>query len=183
MEAALVVVGQDWGDVASFVRNEGFEEPGNPTNARLAELLALAGVPIVAPTRLSRAGTVFFTNAILCLKSGGLQATVKQEWFSECGRRFLRPTIELVAPVAVVALGTHATRAVCDAFAITCPKRFSAAVDDIDGIALPNGPTLFPRYHCGARSTNMNRGRNEQNADWIRLGRWLAQHARAAGAR
>jgi uracil-DNA glycosylase len=176
LDAEVVVVGQDWGDVASFTKNAGFEEPGNPTNRRLVELLALAGVGVEPPTKLGRAGTAFLTNAILCLKRGGLQAAVRVEWFNACGARFLRPSIEIVRPLVVVALGTHATTAVCDAFAVSRPRSFRAAVDSPDGIALPGGTVLFPRYHCGARSTNMNRSRAEQDEDWRRLGTWLASH-------
>lgn len=182
LDAEVVVVGQDWGDVASFTRNAGFEEPGNPTNRRLIELLALAGVTVAPPAKLGRNGTAFFTNAIQCLKRGGLQARVHEGWFRECGKRFLRPAIEIVAPVAVVALGTHPTYAICDAFAMPRPTRFAAAVSEADGIALPNGSHLFPRYHCGARSTNMNRSRALQDDDWRRLGAWLLdrRHGRAA---
>ena len=172
LSAEVVVVGQDWGDVASFTNNEGFEEPGNPTNRRLVELLALAGVHVAQPAKLGRAGTAFFTNAILCLKEGGLQGDVRTEWFRACGARFLRPTIELVAPRAVVTLGTHATDALCVAFGLRPPSRFREAVEG-DGLALPNGSTLFPRYHCGPRSTNMNRNRQHQDDDWRRLGTWL----------
>ena len=47
-------------------------------------------------------------------------------------------------------------------------------VDGEHGVTLPNGSTLFPRYHCGARSTNMNRSRDKQDEDWRRVGKWLA---------
>lgn len=174
LDADVLVVGQDWGDVASFTKNGGFEEPGNPTNRRLVELLALAGVTVAPPARLGRAGSAFFTNAILCMKRGGLQAAVRPAWFRECGARFLGPTIELVTPLAVVALGTHATSAVCDAFAVRRPARFADAVEAPAGIPLPDGSHLFPRYHCGVRSTNMNRSRELQDDDWRRLGTWLA---------
>lgn len=174
VDAEVVVVGQDWGDVASFTRNEGFEEPNNPTNRRLVELLALAGVVVEPPKKLGRAGTAFFTNAILCLKEGGLQGEVRPDWFRACGARFLRPAIEIIAPRAVVALGTHATAALCQAFGLRAPRKFADAVDHDGGVPLPNGSTLFPRYHCGARSTNMNRSREQQDEDWRRLGRGLA---------
>ena len=174
IDAEILVVGQDWGDVASFERNLGFEEPGNPTNQRLIELLSLAGVEVTVPTKLGRAGTAFFTNAILCLKTGGLQGRVEPRWFESCGVRFLRRTIDTVSPRAVVGLGVHATTAICGAYEIKPPRRFAVAVADV-GIALPGGPTLFPRYHCGARSTNMNRSREKQDEDWRRIGSWLAK--------
>jgi hypothetical protein len=36
-------------------------------------------------------GIVFMTNAVLCLKDGGMQAKVRPEWFPNWGSRFLRP--------------------------------------------------------------------------------------------
>ena len=129
---------------------------------------------MTVPTKLGRAGTAFFTNAILCLKTGGLQGRVEPRWFESCGVRFLRRTIDTVSPRAVVGLGVHATTAICGAYEIKPPRRFAVAVADV-GIALPGGPTLFPRYHCGARSTNMNRSREKQDEDWRRIGSWLAK--------
>jgi DNA polymerase len=174
LDAEVVVVGQDWGDVAAFTKNGGLEPPGNPTNARLVELLGVAGINVGPPATLGRSGTVFFTNAILCMKQDGLQGAVKSGWFDACGARFLRTAVDIVSPRAVVTLGTHATDSVCRTFGVVRAKRFAAAVDAPDGLALPGGIRLFPRYHCGARSMNMNRTLEQQHADWGRLGAWLA---------
>ena len=76
--------------------------------------MSVAGLRIDAPSAAnSGAGITFFTNAILCLKQGGMQAAVDPVWFANCGKLFLRPTIELIAPNAVVTLGERAYRAVC----------------------------------------------------------------------
>ena len=103
LHAEVLVVGQDWGDT-----------PSNPTNKTLRHLMSVAGLRIDAPSAAnSGAGIAFFTNAILCLKHGGMQAAVDPVWFANCGKLFLRPTIELIAPNAVVTLGVRAYRAVC----------------------------------------------------------------------
>src|SRR5690242_18835718 len=100
-----MVVGQDWGDVAYFESHLGLDEARNPTNRRLRELLAEAGCGGAEVGAGPGRGTIFLTNEILCLKSGGLGGPVKSAWFAECGPRFLRPQVELVRPRAVVALG------------------------------------------------------------------------------
>src|SRR5437868_8013962 len=46
LDAELMVVGQDWGDVAYFESHLGLDEARNPTNRRLRELLAEAGVAV-----------------------------------------------------------------------------------------------------------------------------------------
>src|SRR4051794_18451996 len=97
-------------------------------------------------------------NAILCLKvlsRVGMQASVDREWFANCASRFLRPTIHLVAPTAVVTLGEHPFRSLCNPHRIR-PERFCRAVE-ADATRLPSGPLLVPVYHCGARILNTHR--------------------------
>lgn len=108
LNADLVIVGQDWGDTRYFLTNRGREAARNPTNETLAKLLRSIGIEVVAPgAGTSGGGPCFFTNAVLCLKQGGLQAKVDLEWFVNCGSRFLRQTIDLIAPKAVVWIGSE----------------------------------------------------------------------------
>lgn len=113
MSTPLMVVGQDWGDTRYFAKEKGHEGPGNRTNDSLITLLKSIGIEIASPAPTdSGGGAVFFTNAILCLKQGGLQARVDPGWFENCGAGFLKPTIELVRPEVLVSLGERAYRAV-----------------------------------------------------------------------
>ena len=149
------------------------DTPGNPTNKTLRHLLSISGIPIDPPSeKNSSNGSVFFTNAILCLKEGGLQAKVDPSWFTKCGRLFLKPMIELIAPTLVVTLGEMAYRAVCDIYAPR-PRAFRSAVDG-DATRLPSGPLLMPVYHCGARILNTHRPLPLQELDWARVRRVLA---------
>jgi hypothetical protein len=50
------------------------------------KLLRSIGITITGPSsRAAAGGTLFFTNAVLCLKAGGMQARVMPEWFTNCG--------------------------------------------------------------------------------------------------
>jgi hypothetical protein len=90
LKAELVVVGQHWGDTRYFLTNKGRELAHNPTNETLVKLLRSIGIDIAAPnSEDGQSGCCFFTNAVLCLRQGGLQAKVKPEWFMNCGSRFL----------------------------------------------------------------------------------------------
>lgn len=180
--ADLMVVGQDWGDVAYFRDNRGFDKPGNPTNRELAQLLESIGRPIPAPPsadeeeRSSRATCgVWLTNALLFLKSGGMSALVKQRWFRGTFGSFLREQIDIVQPRAIVALGSEAYDAIGASF--ERPKRpalFRSVVESAEGVALPNSTaTVFGVYHCGAKSQNMLRKLDQQREDWGRIGRFL----------
>jgi hypothetical protein len=76
----------------------------------------------------------------------------------------MRPTIEIVKPKVVVALGDRAYRAVAAAYGIGLLP-FGAAVEHVGGFALPGSKLLFPVYHCGARILNTHR---------LRIGDWAA---------
>jgi DNA polymerase len=169
LDAELMVVGQDWGDVGYFESHCGLDEAKNPTNRRLRELLAQAGFEVADVGVAADHGTVFLTNAILCLKSGGLGGPVKSAWFAECGPRFLRPQIELVRPRAVVALGERAYRAICRAFDMRA-RQFRAAVESECKAELLLGVRLFPVYHCSPRVLAATRTWDKQESDWHRIG-------------
>ncbi len=53
------------------------------------------------------------------------------------------------------------------------PPNFRLAVQDPDGLRIPNGSLLFAVYHCGARILHTHRPLPDQVRDWQRLGRAL----------
>jgi len=167
LKAKVLLVGQDYSDVAYFVRNGGREQSDNPTDIALVTLFKSIGIAITPPGQRNGRGEVFFTNAILCLKEGGMQATVRHQWFRNCSP-FLRRQVEIVNPRIVIALGARAFQAISLAFSI--PGRpLGVAVRDATGIPLPNGSKLFAVYHCGRRAQNTVRTLDEQIDDWNRI--------------
>jgi len=172
LNATVMLIGQDWGDVRYFVKHAGVEGPRNPTNEALRELIGLLGIDIGEPPINTRRDAIaFFTNAILCLKDGGLQAKVQDAWFSNC-QDFLRRQIEIVSPKILVCLGERAWRSVVTTFQIR-PGVFREAVNDPDGVVLPNGTRAFACYHCGRRIQNTHRPFPAQQIDWRRMNRFL----------
>lgn len=175
LDADLLVVGQDWGDVEFFLKHAGTEVGvPNPTNKALQRLLASAGVAISPPRVDPRAGPAFFTNAILCLKRNGLQAKVPDACFQNCAS-FLRRQIDIVSPTVVVALGYKAYRAVCRAFELGALPTLRDAVEREVSEELPNGAKLVAVYHCGNRGTRA-RSFEQQTKDWQRVRRALDEH-------
>ena len=167
LDAQVMVVGQDYSDVAYFERRSGVEDSSNPTNLNLVALFASIGIVICAPGTRQGRGEVFFTNAILCLKRGGMQSKVRPEWFVECGKRFLRAQIELIRPKVVVGLGERAHNAVRSAFGLP-PEPIRRAVTS-PGDRLPTGAFAIGVYHCGARVVNIARNLELQRTDWQRV--------------
>src|SRR5688500_5207961 len=80
LDATLMIVGQDWGDTAYFARHDGLDGSTNPTNRTLCRLLHSIGIHIDPQATVAGRGQIFLTNTILCLKSGGMQATVAAQW-------------------------------------------------------------------------------------------------------
>lgn len=104
LEAKILVVGQYWGDAKGFMEAAGLDNDYNPTCKNLMALLKSIGIEIAPPSdgqRSADRGSVAFTDAVLCLKDGGAQGDVSDEWFEKCGGRFLKPFIELVQPKVV----------------------------------------------------------------------------------
>jgi uracil-DNA glycosylase len=170
--ADLMVVGQDWGDVQYLLANGGRDGEHNPTNRKLEELLASVGVHTGAPGQPAGQYEAFFTNAILCLKQGGLQARVKRDWFENCTSH-LREQVETVGARVVVGLGELAFGSVLRAFGLR-PHRFRTEVEDPIGRSLPTGGRAFAVYHCGRRILNTHRPMEAQLRDWRRIESVLA---------
>lgn len=174
LDSSLMVVGQDWGDIRCCRQNDGHEPSSNPTNETLRDLLASIGICIEPPTRHDNGGgTLFFTNAILCLKTGGLQSEVHSDWFSNCGRRFLKPLVEIVRPKILVTLSEFAYSAIAVEFGLRLLP-FKAAVETEGGFQIGEMTTLHPAYHCGRRILNTHRPLAKQLEDWARIGRTIA---------
>lgn len=175
LDSSLMVVGQDWGDTKCCRDNNGHEPFNNPTNETLRSLLASIGIRIEPPSRHdSGVGTLFFTNAILCLKTGGLQSKVQSDWFSACGRRFLKPLVEIVRPKVLVALSEAAYRAIAIEYGLGLLP-FKAAVETEGGFRIGKMTMLHPAYHCGRRILNTHRPLERQLEDWARIGRTIAR--------
>jgi DNA polymerase len=177
INAEILVVGQDWGDIRYFMKWQGKDQPsGNPTNDSLQVLLKHIGVQIGKP-RETQDHVVFFTNLILCLKQGGLQAKVDDGWFRNCTSAFFQSLIDVIQPKAILALGKKVSESILNQYDIAYPK--SKGLLEImrqSPYSLTSTTVLFPLYHCGAGSVNRNRSIIEQKTDWSRVGEWLKKN-------
>ncbi len=175
LNAELMVVGQDWGDVGWFKREEGRPTNTSTTNTTLIELIGSAGFNIGLPRNTSGKGTLFFTNAVLCMKQGGASDPVRDKWFRNCGTRFLRPLIELVQPKVVVCLGGKAYDAVLRAFDKK-PRKLREATESTEPDQLPGSVSVFAVYHCGGLGL-AQRNLAAQHRDWSRIRSYLSLYA------
>ena len=174
LDAKLVIVGQDWGDKRYFDKYEGRDQAqGNTTNENLQKLLSSIGIQVKRP-RDSQTQVAFFTNLILCLKHGGLQESVEDQWMTTCAREFLLPLVGIVQPKVVVALGLDVTKTILGAYNLKHRKSWAMSRLMEEGpYWLNKDMRLFPVYHCGAKGVNMNRPLEKQFADWVPIGECL----------
>lgn len=176
LDAELMVVGQDWGGTDNYLKQSGCDIDGDDTNANLVELLGSINLDVKIPSEHQRktptsAGILYFTNAVLCLRKGNATDSGKDggkepvsKCFRNCASEFLRPQIELVRPRAVVALGLETFKAILRSYGFRLPRSLTIAVET--GPISIGATYIVPVFHCGARSTNMNRNLDEQKQDW-----------------
>lgn len=169
----LVVVAQDFADLDTFRAVQGWPGERVGTNTTLVDLVAAAGITIAPPNRGNPEDRLFFTNAVLCLKRGNMQTKIPDDCFRECGKRFLRKTLELVQPRAVAALGEGAVNAVLYAFDLPRVRGITALARSGRTFHLPWGARVFPMCHPSPTVLNTHRSKEEQESDWRRLGQWL----------
>jgi DNA polymerase len=168
INADLMIVAQDWGGDKYFKKHKGKEEDNNATNRNLVQLLDSIGFPIALPTQeQTNTKSLFFTNAVLCCKEGGLTAKLPSKAAGNCSRRFLARQIELVRPKVVVTLGHEAYRSVCYAYCLFAAPSISDAIAD-DLLTIGYGTTLVPVRHCGHYGTSKRKLPEHRN-DWLRV--------------
>jgi len=172
LDVPVVVVGQDFSDVAAFERLRGWPGATIRTNTALADLLSSAGLSVQRPETGCSEDVLFFTNAVLCLKQGGMQAALSPADVRRCGERVLRPSLELVAPRAVATLGLPALNAVLQSYSLPRAERWSVLLDGGVTFDRPGPMRLFPMAYPGSRG-QQNRDIAAQRRDWARLGSWL----------
>jgi uracil-DNA glycosylase len=165
----LLVVGQDFGNVAYSVRHQGRDEPHNKTNDNLQKMLAAAGIVTRDPPDADPEAPVFMTNSILCLKKGRMDRPILASWVDACTERHLRPLLRLLRPPVVVGMGNCGWRAVRRALGLDgAPRQVSQAIGGDWRAA--DGTRVFAVVHCGPLGLT-TRGWPEQLADWRRIGK------------
>ncbi len=173
LDAELLIVGQDWSDVDYFRKWEGRDEPqSNPTDCNLRHLLDILGVKIENP-RENQTELIFMTNLILCLKQGGLQSRVEDEWIKNCAENYSKQLIDIVKPKVIIVLGKEPSKAILDAYQVRYSKTSLAEMVSNSLYRLTKSTVLFPVYHCGAGGTNRNRSMKEQENDWRKIKEWI----------
>lgn len=170
LDAELLVIGQDWGDDNYFVRNRGRDTDDNPTNRGLRKLLSNIGLDPGLPSAPT-AQPLFFTNAVLGIKSGGMSVELKHDWLRHSSVHFTAPLIEIIQPRLIVTVGISAFKALRLIFP-SLPYESMNGLLKYPPFHLPDKRILFAMSHCGGLGL-ANRTMEEQLKDWQKIGPYL----------
>ncbi|MFD0716235.1 uracil-DNA glycosylase family protein [Paenibacillus sp. GCM10027626] len=173
LNAKIMVIGQDWGDIGTLEKQGGECNVDNSaTNRALMKLIQIAGVDVNENNFRNQHPDLFFTNAILCMKSdGGLAGKVKGPWFRNCVNSFLKPLLELIQPKIAVTLGEKATKSLLREYGHKGIS-FRNLVEQESPIIVGANTAVFPVFHCGSLGQR-NRSFELQKGDWLRIRRYL----------
>lgn len=164
----LLVIGQDPAGLENCTVDDWM--PGdNPTNRNLRTLLEATGL---VPSE------VHLTNAVLCLKPGGMSDDVPKDVKEKC-RPWLAETIRVLQPQAIAALGRIAGQSLCLVYGI--PTSTLKAAERTVPIVAHDGTGLFGRLNHPVATNPGRRGGRPlalQVEDWRAIGEWLRGHPR-----
>lgn len=185
LNAAVLVIGKDFGSVAYFEKNNGCDEIENPTNSALINDLKHAGISLTPPKRVPHAPNkgsgFFFSNSVLCLArdhknlgNESMTTKVYPEWVKTCSSYYLGKLISILAPKIIISLGKEALYAV----AVALDKQNDWGIDNnlnfllaskVDRAApfQANEILVFPVFHSSFR--HINRGSELNKSDWSRI--------------
>jgi DNA polymerase len=176
----VLIVGQDFGNVEYFFRYRGIDEPGNETNENLRKLLFAAGMEVGKTPDRDPVAPVFLTNSILCLKSGPMNARIKERWMDACAQNHLLPLINYLNPPIVVGMGTMGWRAVRRVFQLAgTPQGIKLAAGG--SWRTSTGARVFAVVHC-SRLGIANHPWPQQVADWQKIGTALRELSPSANS-
>jgi uracil-DNA glycosylase family 4 len=174
LDARVMVVGQDWAGVNWFREHRG-RDASSATNDALRRRLEQLGVHIPSPHERSQkpstySGVAYFTNAILCLKTGKDGDPVRAQWINNC-RDYLHRQIKIVAPRAIVCMGWVASYSVTGRTE-SLRDLLAESREGFPVLGASDGTRAFPVYHLSPRTRSI-RSEAEQEQDWAAIGRWL----------
>jgi len=171
LDAKILVVGQDWGDLNYFIKSKGCDSDENPTSKNLVELFKTLDIDIGLPNNPNKNAPVFFTNAILGIKDGGMSSDVKSKWIKEGANEFLKPLIDIVSPAIIITLGKKPYDAIAEIYKLKKNDRLNTLIDNVP-IELQDKILLFPMFHCGGLGLR-NRSLTVQKKDWEKIENYI----------
>jgi len=170
LDAEILLIGQDFSDVSYFEKNKGNDNPNNPTNEYLQKLFKQIDIEINTKMQAIPETKIYFTNAILGLKKGGMAAPIKKQWYSDTAERFIKPLIRIIEPKIIITMGSAAYNTIAIIYKLKISPLKN--IVNCNPIILPDDKKLFAVYHCSGLGIR-NRKFIDQLADWKKIKEYL----------
>lgn len=169
LAANILLIGQDFSDEKYFVESQGKTDKDNPTNQKLSELFQELNINI---NEKSPRVKLYFTNAMLGLKSDGMAAKIKKsDWYKATANEFIKPLIDIIQPKIIITMGKPAYLTLATIFGLPNGS-LESIVQQKQPINLlekqQGSQLLFPVYHCSQLGLR-NRPDKKQKEDWARI--------------
>ena len=175
IDADILLIGQDWGDLEYFKKNFSTnweQEKNSTTNKNLQKLFSCLGCDIGLPDSTNHSQyfkrlPLYFTNAVLGIKSGGMAAPIKNNWFDEMGI-YLIGLINIIQPKTIIVMGKIAYDLLQLAYDLPTYKNAEETISNNGNHPLINGANLFSVAHCSGLGL-VNRSMDLQRKDWLKI--------------
>ena len=165
LDAEILLIGQDWGGLDYFIENRGKDKKDNNTNWRLENLFQQINIEIGQPESPIPA-PVYLTNAVLGIKTGDMNASIKSNWYLDTSLLFIKPLIEIINPKIIIAMGNAACETIAKAYNLKV-KSLKYLIEN-NPLLLPDEKILYAVYHCSNNGTR-TRKFEQQMEDWKRI--------------
>ena len=169
LNAEILLIGQDFGDYDYYLKNNGKDEPANATNINLASLFRELRIELGTSDEPNIDTKLYFTNAVLGVKNGGMSAPIKKSWYVDTAKLFIKPLIQLIEPKIIIVMGSKAYDVASIIYSLES-KPMKELINS-NPILLGDNMKLFVVYHCSSLGI-ANRNFEKQLDDW----REIRQH-------
>ena len=172
LEAKILLIGQDFGDEDYYNNNNGIDDHNNPTNNSLIKLFDKIDIKIGSSDNPNKYVKLYFTNAFLGVKKGGMAAPIKRKWYKETAIKFTKPLIEIIQPEIIIAMGSRAYDVLSIIYNIN-KKTMKEIISERKPLDIKNEKVkIFVVYHCSTLG-QANRKMEQQYEDWIKIKKHL----------
>ncbi len=173
LKADILLIGQDFGDEDYYIKHHGKDNPKNETNLNLSSLFVELGIDIGSSDNPNTNSKLYFTNAVLGVKKGGMATPIKKSWYADTAKKFIKPLIQLIEPKTIIAMGSKAYEVVSIIYNLDRKKM--KEIIDANPILLEDNKKLFVVYHCSKLGI-ANRNFATQLEDWKKIRQHIDQN-------
>jgi uracil-DNA glycosylase len=164
LDADIIIIGQDFGSIEYYKKNNGLDESDNETNLNLRNLCLNLNIDLGTVENPNKA-SIYLTNAVLGAKSGSMSTAIKTKWY-DCTKHLTKKLIEIISPKYIITLGAIPLDLMKRIYKLDI-ENLAKTIEN-NPITLENGIKLFAVYHCSNLGF-ANRKKELQIHDWKKI--------------